>query len=113
MLTFHSDSAVPEANVGATPKVVKSPNGSAKKRKHSREDHHIAVDDEFRNPDLDMSTSPEAPKSRKKRKSNGTEAGPSKSSKKSKIARAGTIASPVKSKKKAVPREPSPPPKLA
>ena len=115
MLTFHSDSAVPEVNGGATPKVAKTPNGSAMKRKRSKKDHNIAVDDEFDNPDLDMSTSPEAPKSstREKRKSNGTEAGSSKSSKKSKTAKAGTIPSPVKSKKKATPREPSPPPKLA
>jgi hypothetical protein len=115
-LTFHSNSAVPEANGGSMPKTAKTPNGSAKKRKRSKRDQQVAVDNEFRNPDLDMSTSPEASKSsaRKKRQSNGTEAGSSGSStEKSKTAKAGTIPSPVKSKKTAVPRESSPPPKLA
>jgi hypothetical protein len=115
-LTFHSNSAVPEANGGSMPKTAKTPNGSAKKRKRSKRDQQVAADNEFRNPDLDMSTSPETSKSsaRKKRQSNGTEAGsPGSSTKKSKSAKAGTILSPVKSKKTAVPRESSPPPKLA
>ncbi|KAJ4395762.1 hypothetical protein N0V91_010613 [Didymella pomorum] len=88
------DSAVPEANGGATPKAGKTPHGSIKKRKRSKEDHDSAVDNEFHNPDLDTSISPEAPKSsaRKQRKSNGTEAGPSKSSsKKGKTAKAGSL----------------------
>lgn len=93
-LTSPSDSAVPEANGGATPKAGKTPDGSIKKRKRSKEDHDSAVDNEFHNPDLDTSISPEAPKSsaRKQRKSNGTEAGPSKSSsKKGKTAKAGSL----------------------
>ncbi|KAF3033994.1 hypothetical protein E8E12_005744 [Didymella heteroderae] len=109
-------SAVPEANGLATPKVAKTLNGSAKKRKPSKKDHLIAIDNEFHNPDLNMSTSPEAPKSSasKKRKSNGTEPGPSKSStKKGETAKASTVSTPVKSQEKAVPKQPSPPPRLA
>lgn len=101
---------------GAALKAIKSPSGSATNRKRSKKDHHIAVGAEIHNPALDMSTSPEAPKSsaKKKRKNSGFEAGPSKSStKRSKTAKAGAVSSPVKSKKKVAPQDPSPPPKLA
>ncbi|KAJ4369403.1 hypothetical protein N0V86_009235 [Didymella sp. IMI 355093] len=118
-LTFHSDCAAPEANGAVTPKVAKTPNGPVKKRKRSKKDHHVMADDGFHDLDLDMSMSPEAPKSsaKKKRKSNGTAAsvaGSSKSSaKRGKMSIAGVVSSPVKSKKKAAPREPSLPPRLA
>ncbi|KAF2629373.1 hypothetical protein BU25DRAFT_420226 [Macroventuria anomochaeta] len=93
-------------------------NGTVKMRKRSKKDHHVLVDNEFHNPDLDMSTSPEAPKSSvKKHKKNGTVASAASatksSAKKSKDPKAATASSPVESRKKAAPGEPSPPPRLA
>ncbi|KAL1603193.1 hypothetical protein SLS59_004288 [Nothophoma quercina] len=107
-----SNSADPEAN-GRT-QVAKTPNGSTKKRKRIKKDHHAAAVNDFHAPDLDMSTSPEAPKSsaKKKRKKDST-VGTKSSAKKSEISKVATASSPVKSMKKAAVRAPSPPPRLA
>ncbi|KAF1927347.1 uncharacterized protein M421DRAFT_101765 [Didymella exigua CBS 183.55] len=98
-LTSHSVSAVPQANGGATPKAAKAPNGSVKKRKRSKKDPDVGINDELHDPDLDMSTSPDASKSsaKKKRKSKDT----------------ATFAAGSSKPKKSAAREPSPPLSLA
>ncbi|KAF2995592.1 hypothetical protein E8E13_004827 [Curvularia kusanoi] len=75
-----------DSEANAEPSVsMKTPNGSTKKRRRTTKDRHTSVDEAFHDPDLDMSTSPEAPKSsaRRKRKSNGADAS-AEASKKSK-----------------------------
>lgn len=93
---------------------MKTPNGTTKKKKRSAKDRSAADGDAFHDPNLDMSTSPEAPRSsvKRKRKSNGT--GPStESSKKSKGKKTQTLkAAKASSKKVSAFEEPSPPPRL-
>lgn len=94
---------------------MKTPNGTTKKKKkRSAKDPSVAVDDAFHDPNLDMSTPPEAPRSsvKRKHKSNGTGAS-TESSKKSK-GKKTQIPKPAKalSKKVCAFEQPSPPPRL-
>jgi hypothetical protein len=102
-----------EANAGPA-SAVKTPNGTTKKKKRSAKDRSDAVHDAFHDPNLDMSTSPEAPKSsvKRKRKSNGTGAS-TEASKKSKGKKTQTPkTAKASSKKVSAFEEPSPPPGL-
>lgn len=116
-LTFYSVSAGPETN-GTTPQVSHGPNEPAGKKKRNKKDHHVAVENEVHDPDLDMATSPEASKtSVKKRKKNGTasaaESSTKSTAKRSKTSEAIPAPPPVKGRKKSALKEPSPPRKLA
>ncbi|KAJ4335883.1 hypothetical protein N0V95_008777 [Ascochyta clinopodiicola] len=110
-----SNSVALEADGDFAAQVAKSSNGTAQKRKRSKKDHPVAVDG-FHNPDLNMSTSPEAPGSsvKKKRKKNGPvktlEVNKKSFAKKSTTSKDTTVA---KSQKKAMAKEPSPTPRLA
>ncbi|KAF2638568.1 hypothetical protein P280DRAFT_404552 [Massarina eburnea CBS 473.64] len=78
-----------------------------KKRKRAPKDHHVEVDTEFDDPDLDMSTSFETVKAPSKKKNGKSTASPvaTKKTKKGKPAQ-----SPAKSRKNAPVRELTPPP---
>ncbi|OSS48303.1 hypothetical protein B5807_07923 [Epicoccum nigrum] len=113
-----SDDVDLKANAEPT-SAVKTPNGTTKKKKkkkkkRSAKDPSVAVDDAFHDPNLDMLTPPEAPRSsvKRKHKSNGTGAS-TESSKKSKRKKT-QILKPAKasSKKVCAFEEPSPPPRL-
>lgn len=94
---------------------AKATNGTKeRKRKRSKTDD-VAVEDDYKDPDLDMSTSPEAPKTsaKKERKKNAASASPESrrksSTKKSKKGK--EPASPSAARKKGQVREPTSPPK--
>ncbi|KAF1357673.1 hypothetical protein EJ07DRAFT_127733 [Lizonia empirigonia] len=116
---INSDRGGPAANGVSTSQAAKTLNGATQKRKRKKKDHHVTVDSGFDDPDLHMSTSPEASKSsiKKKRKKNGTVASPEvstkPSAKKNNKTKATAASSPVKSRKQALARAPSPPPRLA
>ncbi|KAH6625773.1 hypothetical protein C7974DRAFT_207173 [Boeremia exigua] len=114
----NSDSANPEANGESTPQSAKISNGTTKKRKRSKTDHPVAADTDFHDPNLDMSTSPEAPRTSVKKKrgkgSTTSATGAIKSStKRTKASKAASASSPVKSRRKAAPTELTPPQRLA
>ncbi|XPS80287.1 hypothetical protein M3J09_012245 [Ascochyta lentis] len=114
-----SNSGAPETNKGSAPRVAKASNGTAQKRKRNKKDHHVAVDNDFGNPDHDMSTSPESPQSsvKKKRKKSGTATSPEASAKfsakKGRKTKPTAASSAPKSQKKVAAGEPSPTPRLA
>ncbi|KZM23885.1 uncharacterized protein EKO05_0011466 [Ascochyta rabiei] len=113
-----SNSGAPETQKGSAPRTTKTSNGTAQTRKRNKKDHPVAVDD-FHNPDLDMSTSPGAPKSavKKKRKKNETVTSPDvnkkSSAKESTKCKATAAPSAAKSREKATTSEPSAAPRLA
>ncbi|KAL5383963.1 hypothetical protein PMIN06_011524 [Paraphaeosphaeria minitans] len=96
----------------AMPSNVTTPNGmsngtKAKKRKKSHNDHHV-TDSAFHDPDLDMSTSPEASKtsSKKKRKKDAVPSEASGSATK-KISKPKQAKSPSKARQKAPAKDPA------
>jgi hypothetical protein len=98
---------------GVAPTIAATEEKKTGKRKRSERDE-VEAEHNFRDPDMDMSTSPEAPRSstKKKGKKNGGQASPTiarkTSTKKSKNAKSPAL--PNKSRKKALISEPSPPP---
>jgi len=94
---------------------AKATNGTKERKRRRSKKADVDFEDNYRDPDLDMSTSPEAPKTsaKKKRQKNVTSASPDlgrkSSTKKSKKGKEPV--SPSASRKKAQIREPSPPPK--
>ncbi|KAJ4310657.1 hypothetical protein N0V94_008330 [Neodidymelliopsis sp. IMI 364377] len=119
LLNSDGDFSAPQTDSELASQTVKTTDGAAKgKRKRSKKDQGVAANGELHDPDLDMSTSPEAPKTsaKKKQKKSGTTAAPERntgpSAKKSKKSKA-TATSPVKARKKASAEGPSPPLRLA
>lgn len=110
-----------EANDDRTSRTMRTPKGTSKKRKQGKEDHPIAVDNEYHDPNHDMSNSPEGRKSSAKKrrsKSNGivgaTERTKKVATKKAKISTTTTAASSAsKVQKQAMVGESSPSPRLA
>ncbi|KAF1961612.1 hypothetical protein CC80DRAFT_435808 [Byssothecium circinans] len=101
-LAMENDSTPQDATNG-------TPNGTkTKKRRRSKKDHHVEVDTEFEDPDLDMSTSPEANKAHTKKTRRKAAVSPETGRKKAKKVK--QVQSPSKSRSKApIQDAPSPP----
>ncbi|KAI8942181.1 hypothetical protein NX059_000268 [Plenodomus lindquistii] len=99
----------PANNASNQPTAPNATNGTKKRKRKSMQEEPIALGSGYHDPDMDMSTSPEAPRSTKKsqRKSDASASG--NTTRKTSTKKGRTQAA---SRKKAVQREPSPPPKL-
>ncbi|KAF1831230.1 hypothetical protein BDW02DRAFT_572220 [Decorospora gaudefroyi] len=113
--TRQNGDSLPALVTGDGPPPPESTNVMKTRKRQRNKKDEIVVENEFKVPDLDMSTSLEAPKSsvKKKRKKNGP-AAPLESNQKTsakKSSKSKQLASPTKSRKKALISEPSTPPR--